>query len=195
MNTDRLQEFTVVVDEGSLTKAAARLHCTQSALSKHVAALERELGCSLLERGAEGVRPTAAGTVLYGQAARILKAVQTIYNSVGYANAAANAHAALHGSENHAKDAPRAPRDLSSPAMGHRASMLQGDSGAAFSRRYSLDPRELTCLNYYLDGQSLDEIAGRLMLTRDEAAQVLAGVYRKMKARGKERLERMVQLP
>ena len=172
METDRLQEFTVVVDTGSLTKAAQQLHCTQSTLSKHVASLEHELGCALLERNANGVRPTQAGITLYGQAARILQSVQAIYDA---ANKSATSAANTQGS-------PVARPGLSSASRG------------AVVKRYALTPQEMECLACYLDGQSLEELAAQLQLTRDEAAQVLGGVYRKTKARGKERLARLVQL-
>ncbi|WP_408898917.1 LysR family transcriptional regulator [Nocardioides sp. R1-1] len=53
--------FLAVRRLGSLTAAAAELGYTQSAISRQVAALEREVGQPLLERGARGVVPTAAG--------------------------------------------------------------------------------------------------------------------------------------
>jgi DNA-binding transcriptional LysR family regulator len=61
--------FDTVAREGSMTAAASALGYTQSAVSQAVAALEKEAGTPLLERGARGVRPTAAGEVLARHAA------------------------------------------------------------------------------------------------------------------------------
>ena len=57
----QLEYFVAVVDEGSFTAAAARLHVSQPGLSHQVQALERQLGGPLLERLARGVRLTPAG--------------------------------------------------------------------------------------------------------------------------------------
>lgn len=50
-----------IVDLGSLSRAAGDVHIAQSALSQHVASLERELRAPLLVRSARGVVPTEAG--------------------------------------------------------------------------------------------------------------------------------------
>ncbi|MFI6641125.1 LysR family transcriptional regulator [Streptomyces sp. NPDC050504] len=53
--------FVTVCRLGSLSAAAAELHHTQSAVSRQLAGLERQLGVELVERHARGVRPTPAG--------------------------------------------------------------------------------------------------------------------------------------
>ena len=50
-----------VAAQGSFSAAAEALNFTQSAISQHVAALERESGTKLVERGSRGVRLTEAG--------------------------------------------------------------------------------------------------------------------------------------
>ncbi|MFI5801410.1 LysR family transcriptional regulator [Streptomyces sp. NPDC051561] len=55
------QTFVTVCRLGSLSAAAAEPHHTQSAVSRQIAGLERELGVPLMERHARGVRPTPAG--------------------------------------------------------------------------------------------------------------------------------------
>lgn len=61
-----------VAARGSFSAAAEALSFTQSAISQQVAALERETGATLLERGSRGVRLTDAGTALVSHADAIL---------------------------------------------------------------------------------------------------------------------------
>jgi DNA-binding transcriptional LysR family regulator len=58
---DLVRSFLVVLEEGSLNRAALRLHLAQSSLTRQIQALEHEIGGALLERTAIGVAPTAAG--------------------------------------------------------------------------------------------------------------------------------------
>jgi DNA-binding transcriptional LysR family regulator len=60
----QIRSFLTVVEEGNLHRAAARLHISQSTLSRQMQVLELELGGRLLERMATGVRPTAGGQAL-----------------------------------------------------------------------------------------------------------------------------------
>jgi DNA-binding transcriptional LysR family regulator len=57
----QLRYFVTVADEGQITRAAARLHIAQPALSQAIAHLEADLGVALLERHARGVSLTSAG--------------------------------------------------------------------------------------------------------------------------------------
>jgi len=68
----QLRYFVAMVEEGSLSRAAARLHVSQPPLSTHLKALEQELGATLLARGNRGVTPTAAGAVFYDEVRAIL---------------------------------------------------------------------------------------------------------------------------
>ena len=61
---EQIRSFLIVVAECNLHRAAARLHISQSTLSRQVQVLELELGGRLLERMATGVRPTAGGQAL-----------------------------------------------------------------------------------------------------------------------------------
>jgi len=69
----RLQALRAVVETGSVTAAAAQIGYTPSAISQHVATLERETGTVLLERAGRGVRPTAAGRILADHAVAVLE--------------------------------------------------------------------------------------------------------------------------
>jgi DNA-binding transcriptional LysR family regulator len=82
-----LEHFVAVAEERSFTRAAARIHLVQSALSVSVRSLERELGSRLFERTTHHVELTDAGRALLVEARRTLAA----------AEAARNAVAAVHG--------------------------------------------------------------------------------------------------
>ena len=64
----QLEYLVAVVDEGSFTRAAARLHVTQPALSHQVQALERDVGGPLLERLPRSVRLTPMGRAMLAHA-------------------------------------------------------------------------------------------------------------------------------
>src|SRR5713101_7276756 len=68
----QLRSFLVVIEEGSLHRAAARLNLSQSALSRQMQALEHELGGKLLERNSTGVRPTLGGHAMAAKVRALL---------------------------------------------------------------------------------------------------------------------------
>ncbi|AXK35018.1 LysR family transcriptional regulator [Streptomyces armeniacus] len=70
----KLDHLVAVAEEGSVTRAAARLHLSQQALSTSVRSLEREVGVPLLERGSGGVTLLPAGRALV-EDARVLRGV------------------------------------------------------------------------------------------------------------------------
>jgi DNA-binding transcriptional LysR family regulator len=61
MSLNAWRTFLTVCRLGSLSAAAAELGYTQSAVSRRIAGLERQVGAPLVERHARGIRPTAAG--------------------------------------------------------------------------------------------------------------------------------------
>ena len=67
-----LRAFVTIVDAGSFTAAADRLHMTQSTISQQIARLEEAVGQPLVDRSARPVRASAAGERLLGYARRIL---------------------------------------------------------------------------------------------------------------------------
>ena len=78
MQYRHLHYFVSVVEAGSFSRAASTIHVAQPAISQQIAQLEEQLGVSLLLRSARGVRPTAAGEVLYREASSILKRLQQL---------------------------------------------------------------------------------------------------------------------
>lgn len=78
-----LRAFTAIVDAGSFTLAADRLHMTQSTISQQLARLEDGVGHALIERSARPVCPTAAGERLLGYARRLLSLQQEAEAALG----------------------------------------------------------------------------------------------------------------
>jgi DNA-binding transcriptional LysR family regulator len=72
MEMYQLVHFIAIVETGSFTKGADRLHVAQSALSASVAKLEAEFDIQLLDRRHSPVVPTAAGERLLNAGKKIL---------------------------------------------------------------------------------------------------------------------------
>lgn len=87
MTLHKLKIFRVVVDAGSLNKAARALYLVQSVVSQHVADLEADLGTALLQRTSRGIAPTAAGKTLYDYAGRILALVTEAELAIAHVDA------------------------------------------------------------------------------------------------------------
>lgn len=73
----QIRSVVAVVEEGSFTRAAQRENATQSGVSQHVSAVERELGVALFERNTEGVRPTPVGARYYDRCLEVLRSLET----------------------------------------------------------------------------------------------------------------------
>jgi DNA-binding transcriptional LysR family regulator len=82
---DWLQTFLAVVDRGGFSAAAEHIHRSQSRVSAHVAALEREVGTALIDRTRRPARVTPAGDVLAAHAREILGAVGSARSAVSAA--------------------------------------------------------------------------------------------------------------
>ena len=64
INIRHLAAFAATVRHGSVTRAARAVNLTQPALSLAISRLEGRLGCTLFERGPEGMTPTGAALLL-----------------------------------------------------------------------------------------------------------------------------------
>jgi len=73
----RLRTLGAVAEHGSFSRAAEQLGYTQSAVSQQIAALEQEVGLTLLNRALRPVALTDAGRLLAGHAARVLEQLAT----------------------------------------------------------------------------------------------------------------------
>jgi DNA-binding transcriptional LysR family regulator len=73
---DHLETLAALAQAGTMTRAATRLRLTQSAVSKRIAALERETGHQLVEPQGRGVRLTPAGTRLLERTLPLMAALR-----------------------------------------------------------------------------------------------------------------------
>ncbi|AUQ56334.1 LysR family transcriptional regulator [Phaeobacter sp. JH20_02] len=71
-NHHQFVAFAYVVREGSFSAAAVRLGVTQSAVTQHIAKLEKQVGSQLLVRGRDGISLTRTGQEFYGLADRMV---------------------------------------------------------------------------------------------------------------------------
>ena len=72
MDIRQLTYFLAVAEEGLITKAADRLHITQSPLSQQMILLEKELGVQLFKRTKKHIGLTEAGYVLKRRAEQLV---------------------------------------------------------------------------------------------------------------------------
>lgn len=76
MDLRDLRHFLAVAEERNFSRAAERLHMAQPPLSRHIKALEEELGTLLFVRTAKGVELTSAGETLLAEVPNLLALAQ-----------------------------------------------------------------------------------------------------------------------
>jgi DNA-binding transcriptional LysR family regulator len=88
--------FVAVCETGAIAKAAEREHIVASAISKRLAELEADFGVPLLERGARGVKPTAAGEALLFHARTVLRSVDRLHAELSEYAQGVRGHVRMH---------------------------------------------------------------------------------------------------
>jgi len=87
LNYNHLRYFHAIVKEGTLTRAAERLHVSQSALSIQLKKLEESLECPLFEREHKSLKLTEEGRMVLDYADTIFRAgeemLATLQNQSG----------------------------------------------------------------------------------------------------------------
>jgi len=78
MEIQQLRALEAIARAGSFLAAAEHLDVSQSSLSHAIAALERDLGARLLDRGRNGAKPTDAGQRVLPYARQILASLDAI---------------------------------------------------------------------------------------------------------------------
>ncbi|MEU3369201.1 LysR family transcriptional regulator [Streptomyces sp. NPDC006711] len=81
MEIHQLRYFAAVMDEGTFTAAAHRLHVSQSGISTQVAKLEQELGQRLLDRSGRRIRLTPVGEAVLPLAKNALATLDAIQHT------------------------------------------------------------------------------------------------------------------
>lgn len=87
MELRHLRYFVAVAEEENVTRAAARLHVSQPALTRQVRDLEAELGFALFIRSGKSLQLTEAGRVFREEAREVLARLET---AIGAARAVAS---------------------------------------------------------------------------------------------------------
>ena len=72
MDLRRLRTFVTVAEQGSVSKAASRLHRSQPALSRQIGDLQQELGLRLFDRVGRRLVLTSEGEQLLGDCRKLL---------------------------------------------------------------------------------------------------------------------------
>lgn len=80
-----LISFIEVVNRSTMASAAHHLKMTSAAISKHILALEKELGMQLLKRSTRRIDLTQEGQLYFEHAKKILEAYQQAEAAVSYA--------------------------------------------------------------------------------------------------------------
>ncbi|WP_084703951.1 LysR family transcriptional regulator [Phaeacidiphilus oryzae] len=83
MDLRQLEYFVAVAEERNFTRAAERVHISQSGVSAQIRQLERELGAELFDRSARTATLTAAGAAALGHARAALAAAEAVGQAVG----------------------------------------------------------------------------------------------------------------
>jgi DNA-binding transcriptional LysR family regulator len=169
----QLRYFVAVAEELHFGRAAARVHMSQSPLSRAIRELERDLGVVLFVRTTRRVELTAAGTALLGRARRAIAEVELAVADARRAGAEAGA-AIGHG------PLSRTPARRLADALGGREVRLVEDLSPELLRRVAA--HELTAA-VVLETPATARPAGvRMLALRDEpllaavpAAHRLAG--------------------
>ncbi|MER6328925.1 LysR family transcriptional regulator [Streptomyces sp. NPDC001034] len=83
MELRQLEYFVAVAEERNFTRAAERVHISQSGVSAQIRQLERELGADLFDRSARTVTLTVAGEAALEHARAALAAAGAVGQAVG----------------------------------------------------------------------------------------------------------------
>ncbi|SEH01352.1 DNA-binding transcriptional regulator, LysR family [Nonomuraea solani] len=83
MELRQLEYFVAVAEERNFTRAAERVHISQSGVSAQIRQLERELGAELFDRSARSATLTAAGRAALEHARAALAAAEAVGQAVG----------------------------------------------------------------------------------------------------------------
>src|SRR5262245_5163110 len=84
LDSRQVRAFCVLARAGSFTQAARELHLTQSGISHSMKALERDVGCRLLDRLGKKIVLTQAGEQILNHAKKILQEMENARESLAH---------------------------------------------------------------------------------------------------------------
>ena len=127
LNIKQLEAFCAVVEHGSFTAASKALYLAQSTISGHVAALEKDLGITLLTRtGKKRFSLTEEGHKVYSYARAILQSCEDLSRELEEEN---SSHLTIVGSSIPVQYIlPRMIADFRAAVPGCRIHLHSGDS-------------------------------------------------------------------
>jgi DNA-binding transcriptional LysR family regulator len=82
MELRQLEYFVAVAEEANFTRAAERVHISQSGVSAQIQQLERDLGATLIDRSGRKATLTAAGSAALAHARAVLASVNDVRRAV-----------------------------------------------------------------------------------------------------------------
>ncbi len=82
LNLRQVEAFKAVIENGTVSRAAAILNISQPAMSKLIAHLEEDTGLKLFDRVKGRLAPTARGMRLYEEIDRIFDGIRQVENAV-----------------------------------------------------------------------------------------------------------------
>jgi DNA-binding transcriptional LysR family regulator len=172
MELRQLEYLVAVAEEGSFTRAAARVHVAQPGVSAQVRRLERELGEALLDRSGRRVTVTEVGAAVLPFARAALSAVEGLRGAVaeldelvrghvrvgtvtasgafGIADLLAEFHAAHPGVEislQEAGSSERLLRDIADGALDLALVGLAGPAPRRMGRQVVIEDRLIAAVN------------------------------------------------
>ena len=167
MTTERLFEFLVLAQTLSYSKAAKRLFMTQSALSRHIIELEKELDVQLFDRSTHAVHLTQAGRVLAHRAPQLLRSSEKALTHLRAPDADVSGSVSIACLESSGYDQLMiflTKFTAKYPDIGLRVDMINTDDRVALLGRYDLvfTAFELQNLPEQTDGRVIFRIPGML---------------------------------
>jgi DNA-binding transcriptional LysR family regulator len=132
INLHHLRLFAAVVQEGGFTRAAAKLHLSQPAISKSLNELERQLDVNLLDRTGRSIRLTAAGRTLYERARELFGVESAAERELRELRGLKRGRCGSPPAPRSRPTCPALPRSLSPPASNVRIQSDQREHGDRF---------------------------------------------------------------
>lgn len=151
-----LRSFVTVAQEGSFTRAATRLHLTQSAVSAHLRRLEEQAGSPLVTRTTRALSLTPSGEVLLGYARAILALNRDAHERLH--RSAANGTVRIGLSDDFAQ--PRVMKRLHAFGLRHPSLALDLTVGIPGTLLHAMDRGEL---DFVMAGRCHDDRPGRAL--------------------------------